>query len=100
METFTFSYVTEPPNPTGWPAHVGVVGSGDLEVLFEPLAGRVAEVTVQTSVDGYQDTWREVLTRFFSRYPSSARIVIHDFGATPGVVFLRLSQAAEASHHG
>jgi len=97
METLNFTFATETESPAGKRAHVGVVGSGDLEVLLEPGEGKVAEITVQTSVDGYGETWKEVLSRFFSRYPSSVRVVIHDFGATPGVVALRLSQAAEAS---
>ncbi|MGC2924887.1 malonate decarboxylase acyl carrier protein, partial [Enterococcus faecium] len=33
--------------------------------------------------------WNNVLTRFFDRYPISPDIVINDFGATPGVVYLR-----------
>jgi malonate decarboxylase delta subunit len=48
-------------------------------------------------VDGYAQTWKSVLDRFFSRYAGAARIEINDFGATPGVVALRLAQAVEAS---
>jgi hypothetical protein len=33
-------------------AHVGVVGSGDLEVLLEPANGADAHVLIRTSVDG------------------------------------------------
>src|ERR1700691_5271642 len=66
-------------------AHVGVVGSNDLEVLLEPLDGDHAQVTVLTSVDGFRDQWSAVLQRFFSTYA----------GATPGTVLLRLRQAVE-----
>lgn len=76
-------------------AHVGVVGSGDLEVIFEPLAGNQAEVYVITGSDGFEEVWRRVLNRFFERYPIIAKVTIHDFGATPGVVNLRLTQALE-----
>jgi malonate decarboxylase delta subunit len=77
--------------------HVGVVGSGDLEVLLEPSADGLAHVQVNTSVDGFSAAWRNVLDRFFARYQGAARIEINDFGATPGTVMLRLEQAAEAS---
>jgi malonate decarboxylase delta subunit len=78
-------------------AHVGVVGSGDLEILLEPSPDRHAHVLVNTSVDGFGSTWKNVLDRFFSRFDYAASIEINDFGATPGTVMLRLEQAAEAS---
>lgn len=76
-------------------AHVGVVGSGDLEVLFEPAKSDDIDVTVITGSDGFQAVWNKVLERFFTRYPIKVNVTIHDFGATPGVVNLRLSQALE-----
>jgi malonate decarboxylase delta subunit len=78
-------------------AHVGVVGSGDLEVLLEPAEGEVARVFIRTSVDGFRDTWKAVLDRFFARYDGAVRIQINDAGATPGIVYLRLEQAVEVS---
>jgi malonate decarboxylase delta subunit len=78
-------------------AHVGVVGSGDLEVLLEPAEGSGAQVLIRTSVDGFRDTWKAVLDRFFSKYDGAVRIQINDAGATPGSVQLRLEQAVEAS---
>jgi malonate decarboxylase delta subunit len=81
-------------------AHVGVVGSGDLEVLLEPSPDARAHVRVITSVDGFGAAWRNVLDRFFTRYQGAASIEINDFGATPGTVMLRLEQAAEASRLG
>ena len=92
MESLSFSFETQA--SAGRRVHVGVVGSGDLEVLLEPLEGGGAEVSVQTSVDGYEHVWGRVLDRFFSRRPLGGRYEIHDFGATPGVVSLRLAQAA------
>jgi malonate decarboxylase delta subunit len=78
-------------------AHVGVVGSGDLEVLLEPAEDEVAHVFIRTSVDGFRDTWKAVLDRFFANYDGAARIQINDAGATPGSVQLRLEQAVEVS---
>jgi malonate decarboxylase delta subunit len=76
--------------------HVGVVGSGDLEVLLEPSPDLRAHVLVNTSVDGFGAVWKSVLERFFQRFEGAASIEINDFGATPGTVMLRLEQAAEA----
>ena len=76
--------------------HVGVVGSGDLEVLLEPSADLRAHVLVNTSVAGFGVVWKSVLDRFFQRFEGAALIEINDFGATPGTVMLRLEQAAEA----
>jgi malonate decarboxylase delta subunit len=78
-------------------AQVGVVGSGDLEVLLEPAEGEVAHVFIRTSVDGFRDTWKAVLDRFFARYNGAVCIQINDAGATPGIVHLRLEQAVEVS---
>lgn len=76
--------------------HVGVVASGDLEVLLEPSPDPRAHVLITTSVDGYGVIWKNVLDRFFERFEGAASIEINDSGATPGVVMLRLEQAAEA----
>ena len=78
-------------------AHVGVAGSGDLEVLLEPADGETAHVSIRTSVGGFRDTWKAVMDRFFTRYDGAVRIQINDAGATPGSVMLRLEQAVEAS---
>ncbi|WP_424216218.1 malonate decarboxylase subunit delta (plasmid) [Streptomyces sp. BI20] len=77
-------------------AHVGVVGSGDLEILVEPADSGVT-VHLRTSVDGFDTIWQAVLERFFSRTDLAATVHINDFGATPGTVALRLAQAVEAA---
>lgn len=94
MEQLHFSFPAR--RPISGRVHVGVVGSGDLEVLLEPSADSQAHVSVNTSVDGFGAVWSNVLQRFFTRFDGAAAIEINDFGATPGVVMLRLEQAAEA----
>jgi malonate decarboxylase delta subunit len=79
-------------------AHVGVVASGDLEVLLdESPEPATAQVRVRTSVDGFDTVWHATLARFFARTPLGGRWELNDFGATPAVVTLRLRQAAEAA---
>jgi malonate decarboxylase delta subunit len=95
MERIELDYPAR--RPVSRRAHVGVVGSGDLEVLLEPTQGDRAHVLIRTSVDGFRDTWKAVLDRFFAKYDGAARIEINDAGATPGSVLLRLEQAVEAS---
>jgi malonate decarboxylase delta subunit len=75
-------------------AHVGVVSSGDLEVLMEPQQG-AATVKVTTLVSGHRKTWEAVLQRFFDRHPYAVSLEINDHGATPGMVWLRMEQALE-----
>jgi malonate decarboxylase delta subunit len=76
-------------------AHVGVVGSGNLEVLLEASADASTHVRIRTSVNGFEKTWKAVLDRFFARFDAAVNIEINDAGATPGIVMLRLQQAAE-----
>jgi malonate decarboxylase delta subunit len=72
-----------------------VVGSGDMEVLMEPAEQDGAHVSIRTSVNGFGDSWKAVLDRFFARFDGAVRIHINDAGATPGSVMLRLEQAVE-----
>ncbi len=82
--------------PVSGRACVGVVASGNLEVLCEPPTGARARVVVNTTVDGYETIWRTVLERFLARHAIAADLEINDFGATPATVTLRLEQALEA----
>jgi malonate decarboxylase delta subunit len=95
METLNFDYPAS--QPVSGRVHVGVVGSGDLEVLLEPSPDDRAHVTVRTSADGFGETWEAVLDRFFARNDFAAAVEINDSGATPGTVALRLAQAVEES---
>lgn len=96
MEKHEFKYSAGA--PASGRAVVGVVGSGDLEVLLEPAPAGVSTVRVTTSVDGYGKVWRAQLDRVFhgaSVGPSGPAVAleINDFGATPGVVGMRIAQA-------
>lgn len=77
--------------------HVGVVASGDVEILLEATDSDGATVRVRTSVDGFDTVWRDVLQRFFNQTPLAGSWELNDSGATPGVVALRLRQAAETA---
>jgi malonate decarboxylase delta subunit len=94
MELLEFDYPSATRRVTR-KAHVGVVGSGDMEVLMEPAEKGGAHVSIRTSVNGFGSSWKAVLDRFFSRFDGAVRIYINDAGATPGSVMLRLEQAAE-----
>lgn len=99
MEKFEYAYDAGAPATTR--AFVGVVGSGDLEVLLEPGAAGRTTVRVTTSVDGYGSVWQAQLDRVFKGaivgpHAPAVEVEINDFGATPGVVGMRLAQAFDA----
>jgi malonate decarboxylase delta subunit len=76
---------------------VGVVGSGNLEVLIEsaPLGGACV-IEIKTAAIGFGATWQAVMRDFHARWQlADTRIAINDMGATPAVVSLRLDQAVE-----
>ncbi len=76
---------------------VGVVGSGNLEVLIEtaPLHGDCT-IAIATAAVGFGAIWQAVMDDFHARWQlTDARIAINDMGATPAVVSLRLDQAVE-----
>lgn len=78
-------------------AHVGVVGSSNLEVIFKPSSNNISKVNITTKFDGNREIWKAVLDQFFREFNLLADIEINDFGATPGVVSLRLLQALEVA---
>jgi malonate decarboxylase delta subunit len=82
------------PNPC---VLVGVVSSGNLEVMMEKAAlGGNCKVVINTSIQGYNNIWRAVLKDLFQRHAlADVLISINDAGATPAVVGLRLDQAVE-----
>lgn len=78
---------------------VGVVGSGNLEVLLETAgdAPTRTRFVVETSARGFNAIWEAVLRDFHERRGfGGLSFSINDMGATPAVVGLRLEQAAAA----
>jgi malonate decarboxylase delta subunit len=98
LETLQFNFSRGTPPATKRPAVlVGVVSSGNLEVLVEQanLNGE-CRVDVSTVAVGYKPIWQAVLTDFFDRHRiGDVRLSINDAGATPAVVGLRLEQALQ-----
>jgi len=98
METLHFEFNGGETPGEGLPSTlVGVVASGNLEVLVEQaeLEG-VCRIEVKTPLAGYSRVWDAVLEDFFVRHPvADVRVSINDMGATPAVVSLRLDQAFE-----
>jgi len=98
MERLSFDFACPPaPASPASPVVVGVVASGNLEVLVEPtgVPGR-CRVEVSTSARGFREIWEAVLKDFNARHAlSGLTISVNDAGATPAVVSLRLDQAIE-----
>ncbi len=96
MEHLSFSYDGGVPEPHP-PVVVGVVSSGNLEVLVEAtLDDPRCVIRIETPAHGFDDVWAAVLADFFARTKlGGVRISINDVGATPAVVGLRLDQAIE-----
>ena len=95
LETLHYSFIGTQQAGAFAPVLVGVVGSGNLEVLLEPFAGPDCRFEVQTSARGFGAIWEAVLRDFHERHRlAGVRVSINDMGATPAVVSLRLAQAA------
>ena len=77
-------------------AIIGVVASGNLEILLERvLPPDACEVSIETPIAGYGDVWAAVVADFIARaQPGGLRISINDGGARPDTVSLRLLQGA------
>jgi len=79
------------------PVLVGVVASGNLEVLIEPASSEHCVFHIETSARGFGAIWEAVVRDFHARHGlAGATVSIHDMGATPAVVSLRLQQAASS----
>ena len=76
-------------------ALVGVVASGNLEVLAERiLPGCSCEVDINTTATGFGAVWAAVIADFVERRgPGGLKLSINDGGARPDTVALRLAQA-------
>jgi malonate decarboxylase delta subunit len=78
-------------------ALVGVVASGNLEVLVERvLPDAECEIEIKTAAVGFGEVWSAVIGDFVERYsPGGLKFSINDGGARPDTVSLRLAQAVQ-----
>jgi malonate decarboxylase delta subunit len=76
-------------------AIIGVVASGNLEVLIERvLPDTECEVEISTAAEGFRAVWESVVADFVERRsPGGLKLSINDGGARPDTVALRLAQA-------
>lgn len=101
LEHLQFHFDAGQRPPPFQPILVGVVGSGNLELLLEAHAADGCQVEVETSARGFDAIWAAVLADFHARFQlGGVRVSIHDMGATPAVVSLRLQQAVAALPRG
>ncbi|WP_312174541.1 malonate decarboxylase acyl carrier protein [Pseudescherichia sp.] len=98
MEQITISVPTS--RTLSGKALAGVVGSGDMEVLFTAAPGETLTIDITTSVDNSRARWEALFNRLgmVSELPAG-KLVIHDFGATPGVARIRIEQVFEGVSH-
>ncbi|MEN9868047.1 MAG: malonate decarboxylase acyl carrier protein [Pseudomonadota bacterium] len=99
MENLQFQFHGGHQQPAAAAQLVGVVSSGNLEVLLETCAlGGQCEVQVVTAARGFAPVWQAVLRDFHARWQlRDVRLSINDMGATPAVVALRLDQVVQAA---
>ncbi|CAH0143679.1 malonate decarboxylase acyl carrier protein [Stenotrophomonas lactitubi] len=103
METLDYRF--DGTTPVRFPTDavlVGVLASGNLEILLEPadLDGAMT-VRIITAARGFGTVWQAVIADFAQRHPlRDVRVSINDAGATPAVVSLRLDQAVETLRAG
>ena len=94
LESLDYTFAGQRPAGSFAPVLVGVVGSGNLEVMLEPVPGSDCIVHIETSARGFGPIWEAVARDFHQRHPlGGVRVSVNDMGATPAVVSLRLDQA-------
>lgn len=79
-------------------AIVGVVASGNLEVLVERvLPDTECLLEIKIAADGFGAVWEAVTSDFVSRCSAGGlKLSVNDGGARPDTVALRLAQAVRA----
>ena len=79
-------------------AIVGVVASGNLEVLVERvLPDSECQLEISTAAEGFGAVWDAVVADFVERHsPGGLKLSINDGGARPDTVSLRLAQAVRS----
>jgi len=96
MEDLSFQHrVRARADGTRRSALVGVVASGNLEVLVERvLPDEQCAVEIRTAAVGFGEVWTAVIDDFVERFsPGGLKFSINDGGARPDTVSLRLAQA-------
>ncbi|MET3116995.1 malonate decarboxylase delta subunit [Undibacterium sp. GrIS 1.8] len=98
METLNYRFENGNRHLNNTAELVGVVSSGNLEVLIESTPQNGAcTIEIKTAATGFGAIWQAVMQDFHNRWQlTETRITINDMGATPAVVSLRLDQAVEA----
>ena len=99
MATLTYRHATRERAPgTKASDLVGVVASGNLEVLAERvLPDLECEVEIRTAAEGFGAVWQAVVADLVERRsPGGLRLSVNDGGARPDTVALRLAQAVRA----
>jgi len=71
-----------------------------MEVLFTAAEGQTLAIDITTSLDNSDSRWKALFDRLnlISGLPAG-QLVIHDFGATPGVARIRIEQVFEEVSH-
>lgn len=102
MEKLNYSYTSTPAQSGEFGKSNGVVNSGNLEILVlaNQQTGSVNFI-IGTTVNGFAAIWDAVCRDFSEKFAvGGLNFILHDNGATPGVVALRLRQAYENYCHG
>lgn len=95
METLRYElHAPRPAGGTRTTAIVGVVASGNLEVLLERRgAADRCLIEIATPARGFADLWAAVTADFVERRAAGGLVItINDGGARPDTVALRLAQ--------
>ena len=100
METYKFTLPAKKNYSAAIKIQNGVVSSGDMEVLFCSNNTTTLDVTVKTSVDNSEKRWEALLGRIadFNSVPAGT-VLVHDFGASPGVARLRIEQTFDEAEN-
>ncbi len=100
METYKFTLPAKKNYSAAIKIQNGVVSSGDMEVLFCSNNTTTLDVTVKTSVDNSEKRWEALLGRIadLNSVPAGT-LLVHDFGASPGVARLRIEQTFDEAEN-
>ena len=100
MESYKFTLPAKKNYSAAIKIQNGVVSSGDMEVLFCSNNTTTLDVTVKTSVDNSEKRWEALLGRIadFNSVPAGT-LLVHDFGASPGVARLRIEQTFDEAEN-